>query len=171
LYSINLKIMGGIPNIALIGRETIFTNHSAVSLLLFLTILIVLGIAYVLTTDFGLALRSIGQNKRLGMNVGVKIGSMTIIGLALSNALIALGGALFSQHQGFVDISQGFGTIIIGLAAVMIGEKILPTKSLFLIIFSSFLGSVLYRVFIAVALHSERIGIETQDLRARLKSH
>ncbi len=164
LYSINLKIMGGIPNIALIGRETIFTNHSAVSLLLFLTILIVLGIAYVLTTDFGLALRSIGQNKRLGMNVGVKIGSMTIIGLALSNALIALGGALFSQHQGFVDISQGFGTIIIGLAAVMIGEKILPTKSLFLIIFSSFLGSVLYRVFIAVALHSERIGIETQDL-------
>jgi putative ABC transport system permease protein len=164
LYSINLKVMGGIPNIALIHEKTIFTNQNALLILLLISALIFAAYSYLLKTDFGLALRSIGQNKRLAMNSGVRIDHMTLIALSLSNGLIALGGALFSQHQGFCDITQGLGTVIIGLASVMIGEKILPFRSVVVAIFSCLLGSIIYRFFIAVALHSDWLGLETQDL-------
>ena len=104
LYSINLHVMGGLPNIALSQDKTIFYQTSVISVLCFITLLACLMIGYLFMTDFGLALRSIGQNKRLAQNSGVNIKMMTIIGLALSNSFIALGGALFSQSQGFVDI-------------------------------------------------------------------
>ncbi len=164
LYSINLKVMGGIPNIALIHEKTIFTNQNTLVILLLISAIIFVAYSYLLKTDFGLALRSIGQNKRLAMNAGVRIDHMTLIGLALSNGLISLGGALFSQHQGFCDITQGLGTVIIGLASVMIGEKILPFRSIIVAILSCLLGSIIYRFFIALALHSDWLGLETQDL-------
>jgi putative ABC transport system permease protein len=164
LYSINLKIMGGIPNIALIDDLTIFTDRNHVVLITVIAFIIAAACSYLLKTDFGLSLRSIAHNKRLAMNAGVRIDRMTIITLALSNGLISLGGALFSQHQGFCDISQGIGTVIIGLAAVMIGEKILPSRSVIIAIFSCLAGSIIYRLFIAVALHSDWLGLSTQDL-------
>ena len=164
LYSINLKIMGGIPNIALIHEKTIFTHQNALLILTFISVLIFCVYSYVLKTDFGLALRSIGHNKRLAMNSGVKIDQMTLIGLALSNGLISLGGGLFSQHQGFCDITQGLGTVIIGLASVMIGERLFLVRSVIVAIFSCLIGSIVYRLFIAIALHSDWLGLETQDL-------
>ena len=164
LYSVNLRIMGGIPNIALINQTTIFTNYNQLLVLIVIVGIIWLLFSYLLMTDFGLALRSIGQNKRLAINSGVKQQQMIIIGLILSNALIGFGGALFSQHQGFADVSQGIGTVIIGLATVMIGESVLPFRSPWIMVFSCMLGSIIYRIFIAVALHSEKLGLETQDL-------
>ena len=164
LYSINLKIMRGIPNISLLNQTTIFTNHNSIVILLILSCIIYCLYSYLLLTDFGLALRSIGQNHRLAINCGVRVSRITIIGLMLSNGTISLGGALFSQHQGFADVSQGMGTIIIGLAAVMLGEKLLPFRTLWLAVLSCFLGSILYRIFISFALHSELLGFETQDL-------
>lgn len=166
LYSVNLRVMGGIPNIALINQTTIF-NYIIINPLLLLIIttgIIWLLFGYLLITDFGLALYSIGQNKRLAINVGIKTQQMIIIGLILSNTLIAFGGALFSQHQDFADVSQGVGTVIIGLAAVMIGESILRFRSPWIIIASCILGSVVYRIFVAIALHSDKLGLETQDL-------
>jgi putative ABC transport system permease protein len=164
LYSINLKVMGGVPNIALIYEKTIFSGTNSLFILFIFSAIICFIFSYLLKTDFGLALRSIGQNKRLAQNGGVQIDIMTKVGLALSNGLIGLGGALFTQHQGFCDISQGIGTVIIGLASVMIGEKILPSRSMIIGIFSCLLGSILYRFFIALALHSDYLGLETQDL-------
>lgn len=164
LYSINLHVMSGVPNIALIGDATIFTNGSPIIILGLISILIVAVLSYSLTTNFGLALRSIGQNKELAKNYGINVKTMVMVGLALSNALIALGGALFSQHQGFADVGSGVGTVIVGLASVMIGERILQYRALWVQLTSCLLGSILYRIFISFALHSEVFGLETQDL-------
>jgi putative ABC transport system permease protein len=164
LYSINLHVMGGVPNITLIDLNTIFTNVSVLAVLAVISIVICLLLGYLLVTDFGLALRSIGQNKKLAQNIGVNVQAATIIGLALSNGLIAFGGALFNQHQSFADVGSGVGTVIVGLASVMIGEKVLPYRSMLIQIISCLLGSIIYRLLIGFALHSEVLGLETQDL-------
>jgi putative ABC transport system permease protein len=165
LYSINLKIMGGVPNIALLQEPTVFTyGFNQASILTLIAFVLWIGCCYLLKTDFGLALRSIGQNLRLAENNGVNIAKMTMIGLILSNMLIGLSGGLFSQHQGFTDISQGVGTVIIGLAAVTIGEKIFATSAVGWAIFSCLMGSILYRLIMAIALHNESLGLNTSDL-------
>lgn len=164
LYSINLKIMGGVPNITLINEITLFSNVNSLVLLIFLACIVCGIMSYLLATDFGLTLCSIGQNKRLGEVMGVCVAKVTVVGLALSNALIGLGGGLYCQYQGFSDVSIGTGTLIIGLAAVMIGEKLLHFRRLWISILACFLGSVIYRLLIALALHSEWLGLETSDL-------
>jgi putative ABC transport system permease protein len=95
---------------------------------------------------------------------GISTDRLTVWGLALSNALVALAGALFVQTQGGADISMGIGTIVIGLAAVIIGETILPARSLVVTTLACILGAVLYRFFIALALNSDFIGLKAQDL-------
>lgn len=164
LYSINLHVMNGIPNIALIDAVTIFTGTKVPAVLSIICLILSALLSYLLMTDFGLALRTIGQNKRLAQNGGINVKTITIIGLALSNGLIALGGAMFSQHQGFADVGQGVGTVIVALASVMIGERILPYRSVISRIISCLVGSIIYRLFIGLALHSEVLGLETQDL-------
>lgn len=164
LYSINLHVMGGLPNIALIGDKTIFYQISSIWILSLIASIICVAIGCIFMTDFGLALRSIGQNKRLAQNSGIDIKTMTIIGLALSNSLIAFGGALFSQSQGFVDIGSGVGTVIVGLASLMIGERILQSRSVLVQITSCIIGSVVYRILIGLALHSDALGVQTSDL-------
>ena len=137
LYSINLRVMKGVPNIALIDNETIFTgSNSLITLTTIITIIWIIC-SYILSTDIGLALRIIGQNKRLALNSGVNVSAMTIMGLMLSNALISLAGGIFAQAQGFADVSSGSGSVLIGFAAVIIGEKLLP--------FRSILISIVYR--------------------------
>ena len=160
LYSVNLKVMGGLPNLGLLGLE-------AMDSLTTLTLIVssVIGILLVLfMTDFGLALRSVGQNKILAKLYGVRISLMTILGLALSNGLISFSGAIFAQNQGFADVSQGIGTVIIGLASVMIGETLTYSEKLWIRIIFCVVGSIIYRLLIATALHSEFLGLETQDL-------
>lgn len=164
LYSLNLKLMGGVPNIALMNEITIFSWGNP--------LLIVLGIALVIwglcsaffLTDFGLGLRSLGKNSVLGEAYGIRTSLFTFIALILSNSLIGLGGGLFCQHQGFADITQGIGTIIVGLAAIMVGEKLVPIKSMWCVPIACFLGSIIYRLAIAFALHSEWIGLQSSDL-------
>ncbi|MDR1414129.1 MAG: ABC transporter permease [Puniceicoccales bacterium] len=164
LYSINIRIMGGLPNISLIGATTIFSNVRPMYLLPIICFAVVLKFIWLLATDFGLGIRSIGQNKITATNYGINIAVVSTIVLMLSNALISLSGALLNQHQCFVDISQGVGTLVVGLAAVMIGEKLFPARSCFLLIPACVVGSIVYRIFIAFALHSEIFGLETQDL-------
>lgn len=164
LYSINLHVMNGIPNIALIDAVTIFTGTKVPAVLSIICLILSALLSYLLMTDFGLALRTVGQNKRLAQNGGINVKTITITGLALSNGLIALGGAMFSQHQGFADVGQGVGTVIVALASVMIGERILPYRSVTIQIISCLVGSIIYRLFIGLALHSEVLGLETQDL-------
>ena len=164
LYSINLRVMKGVPNIALIDNETIFTgSNSLITLTTIITIIWIIC-SYILSTDIGLALRIIGQNKRLALNSGVNVSAMTIMGLMLSNALISLAGGIFAQAQGFADVSSGSGSVLIGFAAVIIGEKLLPFRSILISILSCIIGSIIYRILLAFALRSEWFGLETQDL-------
>src|SRR5690554_4182978 len=89
---------------------------------------------------------------------------MIILGMAISNGLVGLAGALFAQTQGGADISMGIGTIVIGLAAVIVGESILPARKMYLLTLAVILGAVVYRFFIALALNSDFIGLQAQDL-------
>lgn len=164
LYSVNLRVMGGLPNCALIGEPTIFDLcHPLLVLALFAGVIGALA-GYFLLTDAGIAMRSVGYNKRLALNNGVHVNKVVLAALAVSNAFIALGGALFSQYQGFADISLGIGTIIIALAALMIGERLFVSRSPFVIITGLFIGSLLYRFFVCIALYSDALGLQTQDL-------
>ncbi|MDR2598254.1 MAG: hypothetical protein LBC25_00810 [Holosporales bacterium] len=164
LYSVNLRIMNNAPNITLADEGVLFPGTNT-SLAIFTIILfLVLIIVYLLFSRFGLKLRAVGYNRQFAVISGINTNLMTIAGVSISNALIALGGSLFSQYQGFCDISQGFGSLVIGLTSVIIGEKIFSFRKEPLIIVSCVFGSILYRVFINVALHGSTFGIGTQDL-------
>jgi putative ABC transport system permease protein len=172
LYSINLRIMGK-PNVALINDPTVFTLFDFGGLpeymLKPLVLLVIVIVAKILIDLFfasqtGLAMRATGSNPRMARAQGISTDRQTIVGLALSNALVALGGALFVQSQGGADISMGIGTIVIGLAAVIIGETLLPARSLVITTAAVIIGALLYRFFIALALNSDFIGLQAQDL-------
>jgi putative ABC transport system permease protein len=172
LYSINLRVMGK-PNVALINDPTVFTLFEFTALpdyvLKPLVLLVIVIAAKVLidlffASETGLAMRATGGNPRMARAQGISTDKQTIVGLALSNALVALAGALFVQSQGGADISMGIGTIVIGLAAVIIGETILPARSLIVTTAACIVGALLYRFFIALALNSDFIGLQAQDL-------
>lgn len=160
LYSINLKVMSGLPNITLNDLDLSMNSYIILAIVLPLSIALV----YLLFTDFGLALRSVGYNTKFSKIMGINVNAMKLFGLILSNALIGLGGAMFTQYQGFCDVSQGKGTLIAGLAAVIIGENVFKFKKAGYFIFSCIVGSILYRLFIMLALHSDFMKIETQDI-------
>ncbi|MDR1034643.1 MAG: hypothetical protein LBL32_01765 [Holosporales bacterium] len=164
LYSVNLRIMNDAPNITLADEQTIFPGINTSLTIFAIVSLLTLAVVYLLFSRFGLKLRAVGYNKQFSVISGININLMTIAGVSISNALIALGGSLFSQYQGFCDISQGSGILVIGLASVIIGEKVFSFKKEPLIIFSCILGSILYRIFINIALHGGTFGIKTQDL-------
>ncbi|MEJ8858114.1 ABC transporter permease [Variovorax robiniae] len=172
LYSVNLRIMGK-PNVALINDATVFSMLDFGVMpdywLKPLVLLVVVVAAKLLidlffASEIGLAMRATGGNPRMARAQGISTDRQTVWGLAISNALVALAGALFVQSQGGADISMGIGTIVVGLAAVIIGETILPARSLVITTLACVLGAVLYRFFIALALNSDFIGLKAQDL-------
>lgn len=173
LYSINLRVMGK-PNMPLIMEPTVFSILLPEAwqgdplgkplLLLAVVLMIKLALDAFFATRTGLAMRATGANSRMACAQGVATGWQVMAGLALSNALVALAGALFAQSQGGADISMGIGTIVIGLAAVIVGENILPARGLFYATLAVILGALLYRFFITLALSSNWIGLQSQDL-------
>lgn len=162
-YSINLRIMDHTPNISFFQTDTIF-NANPLTILLGISFVLLICLYYLMTTNWGLALRVLGKNQKLAKQYGIHVSMYIIITLILSNAFVGFSGALFSQHQGFADINQGIGTLIIGLSAILIGEKIFPSKSIGWICASCIIGSILYRLCIAFALHSDVLGLEASDL-------
>lgn len=190
LYSINLRILGigpyimgetprmaGSPNLSLLDAKTIFSpfmaedysNQYLVQPMMILAFVVVfwLLLNLFLNTQVGLALRATGTNQRMAKSQGIPTGAITILGMAISNGLIALGGSLFVQTQGGADITIGVGTIVIGLASIIIGESIFPTKRIWAIMIAVIFGAILYRLFIAFALSNEflqEIGVGTEDL-------
>lgn len=173
LYSINLRIMGA-PNVPLLGDDTIFTPFISEAtdtawlvqpgVLVALIVLAKLALDLFFASQTGLALRATGANPRMARAQGISTSRYILGGMALSNALIALAGAFYVQTQGGADISMGVGTIVIGLAAVIIGETLLPSRNLWVVTLSVVLGAILYRVFIALALSADFIGLQAQDL-------
>jgi putative ABC transport system permease protein len=172
LYSINLRIMGA-PNVPLLGSKTVFTPFIGAAdsiywvqplVLAVVVLLAKLALDYYFVSQSGLAMRATGANLRMARAQGISTDRSTLIGMALSNALIALAGALYVQTQGGADISMGIGTIVAGLAAVIIGETLLPSRAFWIVTLASVLGAVLYRLFIALALSADFIGLQAQDL-------
>jgi len=172
LFSINLRIMGR-PNVAILNAETILTPFYSLGLSsylvrpLFLAGLVaatVALLAWFLATDFGLAMRATGANPRMARAQGIATGRYIYAGMALSNGLVGLAGALFAQTNGFADVTSGVGTIVVGLAAVIIGETLLHFRGIWIVLVGCVVGSILYRIAIQFALTSDAIGLEPSDL-------
>ena len=172
LFSINIRIMGK-PNISLLGEETIITPLRELevaiyllrpALMFVLVFVCSLVISRFLLSDAGLALRATGANPRMIRANGGDSRLYIYIGLALSNALVALSGGLFTQSVGFADVTSGVGTIVVGLASVILGETIFQARSIWIIIFAAVLGSIIYRLAIGLALSYGVFGLNASDL-------
>lgn len=174
LYSINLRIMGQ-PNVSLLGQTTLLTPWETRLQLLpvwlvkpLIMLAIVLLVKLLLdcwfNTEVGLAMRATGANPDMARAQGINTDRMILLGMALSNGLIALAGALFAQVNGFADVTMGVGTIVFGLAAVIVGETILTQRGVMWATLAALLGSVLYRLVVALALNTKFFALQSQDL-------
>ena len=113
-------------------------------------------------TNLGTAMQAAGDNPQMIRALGVNVENMIVLGLALSNGLIALSGALLAQYQGFADVQMGIGMVVWGLASIIIGEALVGVRQLGFIITGAVLGSVLFRLLVAIAL---RGGLNPNDLK------
>jgi len=186
LYSINLHVMGS-SNLPLLAVTTIttygealgrwLTGHDSATLLgwpvsardvgsLLLVAAIVLVIAAItwlfFRTNLGSAMRASGDNEQMIRALGVSVENMIILGLCISNGLVAFAGALLAQYQGFADVQMGIGMIVWGLASVIIGRALIGTDSVGAALIGTIMGSVLFRLIIALAL---RWGLNPNDLK------
>lgn len=173
LYSINVRIMDNKSNIPLLGEDTIVSiveNSLGVSMNMATLIIggvlaaVLIAILYwFFGTELGSAIRATGNNEAMVRALGASTDRMKILGLLLSNGLVALSGALVAQAQGYANVQMGTGAIVIGLASVIIGEVIFGARFSFAYKLASVVvGSVLYRIVIAVVL---QMGLSTTDLK------
>lgn len=169
LYSINLRVLGR-ANLSLLRMETVYSNFPlffnptvSVIILATLCVLAVITVLYwFFGTELGSALRATGNNPQMARAQGINTKTMIVLGLMLSNGLVALSGALIAQQQNYADIQMGTGAIVIGLASVIIGEVLFGKKSFFRLLLSLALGSITYRLIIALVLE---LGMPAQDLK------
>ncbi|GAA3323382.1 MULTISPECIES: ABC transporter permease [Paeniglutamicibacter] len=170
LYSINLRIMTK-ANVPLLGETTVLTflrenqwlgTWTSVGLMFLGCLVAVAAIVWFLRTDVGLAMRATGDNEEMIRSLGVNTDNQKILGLALSNGLVGLSGAIIAQFQGFADIGMGIGVILIGLASVIVGQAIFGQKFIWIAALAVVFGSVAYRLVIQLALNA---GLEVNDMK------
>ena len=171
IYSINLRVMGR-ANTPLLDTASVYGDTvgwltrfglavqpgSVTNIALLLVVLVFVSLALVafLKTDLGLAVRATGENEGMIRSLGVNTDNTKILGLAISNAIIALSGALVAQNHGFADIGMGIGVLVTGAAAVLIGETVFGDHSVERWVFAVLVGAVVYRLLVALALRAER---------------
>lgn len=172
LYSINLVVMGR-ANISLLREITVFDhvsqwigiqNSVSISIIFMVVCIAVILVLldWFLHTEIGLALRATGENQQMVRGLGANTDITTILGVSLSNGLVALSGALISQNQGFADAGMGIGMIVMGLASVIIGEGIFRPRSVTAILLAVIGGTFVYRLFLGLAL---RLGLPPVDFK------
>jgi putative tryptophan/tyrosine transport system permease protein len=169
LYSVNLRVMGR-SNTPLLNYITVFTPFEAMemrwlSVVFFFAVIVFLCkflTDIFLHTQIGLAMRATGDNEQMIRTLGVNTDHMTVLGLGISNALVALSGALVAQHQGFADIGMGIGMIVAALAAIIIGETLLKARTVGMNTLAAIVGSFIYRLTITVGLW---LGLAPTDLK------
>ncbi|MDD3429551.1 MAG: ABC transporter permease [Oscillospiraceae bacterium] len=162
LYSINLIVMGGKSNLPLMKKSTVFTffetlfgkNYGKLIFIVIVVTLLCALLAFFLRTRLGLSIRATGDNKDMVRSSSINPAFTITIGLMLANAITALSGALFAQHQQFSDISLGTGMVVVGLASLIIGEVIIGTSTIPRCIIGAVVGSIIYRIIIAFALNT-----------------
>lgn len=167
--SINLRIMGS-ANISLLNKKSIFSspilqhlpkNFDSVFVGFIIITIITLSLMFFLQTEIGQAFIATGDNANMAQSIGIKTDRMTIMGLMLSNGLIALGGAVIAQNNGYADINMGIGIIVIALASIIIGEVAFGDLSLNGRLVAVIVGSILYRLVLLAVLS---LGFSTNDL-------
>ena len=161
LYSVNLLTMDSKANLTLIGVDTIFSLTAPIfggdldlAKTLVNLVLVALAVFLIYTffkTRIGLSIRATGDNEYMVRASSINIGVTKILALALSNAIIALSGGILAQYQQFADISSGVGMLVVGLASVIIGEAFLGQRGILCGLCASVLGSIIYRLLIALA--------------------
>lgn len=183
LYSVNLRVMGK-SNLPLMKEQTVITlarqltsadalwqvgrwhipvqDVCVVGVTGVLISGVALGMYTFFRTNVGLAMRATGDNEQMIRALGVEVGWMTTFGLALSNALVALSGALLVQYQGYADVQMGIGMVVWGFASVIIGESLVGSRQVGLLLVGAIMGSVLFRLLVAIAL---RWGLNPNDLK------
>jgi putative tryptophan/tyrosine transport system permease protein len=187
LYSINLHIMGrsnvpllsvttlatqserigmtiarGVSTFNLAGWEVSVRDASVMGAVIVAVAVIGSLLYWFFRTNLGMAMRATGDNVTMIRALGVNDANMIVFGLAISNGLVALSGALLAQYQGFADVGMGIGMVVWGLASVIIGEALVGSNQLGMTIVGAVMGSVLFRLLVAVAL---RWGLSPNDLK------
>lgn len=174
LYSINLRIMGSKANVALsVNKYSLLVTSRNVRtlgldnpiLILAVFTLALIGVLYwFFGTELGCALRATGANRSMARAQGINTSTGTVLGLMLSNGIVALSGALLAQFQGFADVGMGRGAIVIGLATVIIGEVVFGKifRNFGLKLLAVAIGAILYYLVIQVVLW---MGLNTNDLK------
>lgn len=168
LYSINIRIMSG-PNVTLLGADTVFdvaismgvpSQYSGLLIFGLFACIVVTLMVWFLSTEMGQAILATGDNPQMITSLGVNTHNIIILGVGLSNGLVAFSGALVAQNQGAADVGMGIGTIVAGLASVIIGETVFGHRTIARAFIAALLGSILYRLAIALAL-----GLEFGDFK------
>ena len=186
LYSVNLHVMGK-SNLPLLSERTIASIAESWAMRAFGTAMLhplgwevstrdvatfaaalvaaaaVAAVLYVFfRTNLGTAMQAAGDNAQMIRALGVNVDNMIVLGLALSNGLIATAGGLLVQYQGFADVQMGIGMVVWGLASIIIGEALVGVRDLGFVIVGAVMGSVLFRLIVALAL---RGGLNPNDLK------
>jgi putative tryptophan/tyrosine transport system permease protein len=175
LYSINLRIMGR-PNLSLLRAPTVFQlvnrawaplgAYATLAFIALLTLAVKLAVDAFLKTEVGFALRATGDSEAMVSAYGIDARTAKIAGLALSNGLVGLSGALVAQYGGFADVGMGIGTIVTGLAAVILGGSLLRSTRIGWMTTAVLVGSLVYRIAVAVALRYGYVaGLQASDLK------
>lgn len=169
LYSVNLRILGGKANQTLsVDKYDLMLSlryiPKSIIVGLIVTVVIIAVLYWFFGTEIGHSLRATGSNQNMAKANGININVCKVLGLVLSNGIVALSGALLSQYQGFADINMGRGAIVIGLAAVIIGEVIFGKffKNFALKLLAAVCGGIIYYIVITLVL---RLGLDANDLK------
>ncbi|MBW1858413.1 MAG: ABC transporter permease, partial [Deltaproteobacteria bacterium] len=170
LYSVNLRIMGR-SNIQLLTVNTLLTPLENLDVNRFIPIIafffvVTLSMKFLtdmfLNTQIGFAMRATGDNEQMIRTLGVNTDSMTVMGIGISNAFVALSGALVAQDQGFADVGMGIGMIVAGLASIIIGEALFGKNTVQRMTLAAVVGSIIYKLIISLGL---RMGLAPTDLK------
>jgi putative tryptophan/tyrosine transport system permease protein len=156
------RIFGGSADLDIAGWAVSVRDASMLIGVLIFVIFVCLLLYLFFRTDMGTAMRATGDSPDMIRALGVSVDRATIFGLAMSNGLIALSGAMIAQYQGFADVQMGIGMVVLGIASVIIGEALVGTRAVGLLITGTLMGSVLFRLLVAIAL---RWGLSPNDLK------
>lgn len=165
--SVNLRIMGS-ANVSLLGRTTIFSPLSqlpkyfdGIVIGLISVTLVTLLLIFFLQTELGQAFIVTGDNPIMARSIGINTSKMTALGLMISNGLVALGGAVIAQNNGYADINMGIGIIVVALASIIIGEVVFGQLTMNQRLAAITIGSIIYRFVLLIVL---QLGFSTNDL-------
>ncbi|WP_422481600.1 ABC transporter permease [Pleomorphochaeta sp. DL1XJH-081] len=177
LYSINIRILGGRANVPLLRITTLYTKFPEIFsmlstswALLVGTLIIVLVIKLIIDIffrmDLGIAIGALGSNEQMIISMGMNPKLLKVIGMAISNGLIALSGGLLAQYQGFADANLGQGMVVQGLAAIMIGEFLFDSNKISLITLRVVFGAIIYKALMFLGrYYGYYINLTPSDLK------